>query len=838
MDSEFRTLNQLILETTTKFSNHPAFSQKIGFRTRTYTYTDIYNYLRRINAYFESKDIKPGDKIIILSLNRPEYSVLILGALLYGVTIIPIDFRTNHETISLFVKKTNPKAIFTTQFFESLFKGLDPEMYELDNLFPELEAFEMGVLPQSDPNQIAAILFTSGTTGEPKGTMITCNNILASINSVRQVFVLPNYFRILSLLPLSHALEMFGGFLTTYTYGCHVHYIERINSITIVQAIRRYRIQGMAVVPQMLRIILQNIERRLKEEKNEEQWEKGQKIAPLLPMQMRRMLFNKLHQNLGGSLELFVCGSAPLEAKLAQIWENTGIRVLEGYGASETTGFISVNSMKHNKIGTVGKLLPGLDYQRTEDGELLVAGRNIVYGYYENEEKSKETFQNGWFHTGDIIQVGRDGYLSIVGREKFKIVLADGKKVYPEDIERKLNNDPAVIDSTVFGLPTPEGEVVHAELILKNPKKIDAIINSVNKKLNSHEQVMDYALWHEKDFPRNKTLKVDREAVKQAVIHRKSSTAKGEEDEHLENDKLTIIFRLLSGKKSLRLNDDDILSTDLKLDSLKRVEMLALIEEEFGVSLDEMKLTPQSTIKDLRELIEHGKPVMIEDGEKLRQWQFTPTMDTVRTKLQETIMFPLFNIPLKVKVAHPENLLYLKTPQLFIFNHVGPHDIVSILRILPTEVRKKLAIAATSQIWHDPIYERAFAEIFANAFPFVKAEIHSAMRGNFDRVGQLLDMGYNIMISPEGNYTHTGELLPFHTGAGFIAVEMGVPVVPFKINGYYELWGDTPERKLNFYWPKHPGNVEVIVGEPITFEKGTSYEEATETLRQSLLNLK
>lgn len=833
----YTPLIELVKKTVNLNANHPAFSIKTGFRTRTYSYEEVFGIIKKFKQFFDKNNIKKDDKIIIFSLNRPEYSMLILGALLNGVILVPIDYRTNEETIIKFIEKTKPKAVFTLEIFSPLFKSFKVEKFYLEQLAEILNNYKTSEeLPARHENELAAVLFTSGTTGEPKGTLITVGNILASVNNIKQVFILPKHLRILSVLPLSHALEMFGGLLVTFSLGCHIHYLERINSITIIHALRRYHIQGMAVVPQMLRLMLSNIERKIKDDKKEKEWKIAQSIAQFTPISMRRVIFSKFHQNIGGAFSLFVCGSAPLELKLSQIWENTGVTVLEGYGASETTGFISTNTLNSHKTGTVGKILPGISHRLNHDMGLEVKGDNVVSGYLDNPEKTKESFQNGWFLTGDIVRLDNDEYLKIVGRDKFKIVLSDGKKVYPEDIEKKLNNFEAVIDSTVFGIKKEDGEIVHAELILKPNKSVSEIIEKVNEELNAHEQIMDYGIWEKGDFPRTKTLKVDRDAVRGEIISKAGEKISSKEQEE-DSDKLNQVLKLVSGKKG-EIKESFKLTTDLKMDSLKRIELLAFIEEEIGVSVEEMEINSKTTVAGLRELIKNGKPVVIEDGEKIDYRQLSNPMCNIRVNLQEKLMFPVFNIAFKVKVRNEENLNKIKSPQLFIFNHVGMYDVANILRILPRNIRLKTAIAATSQIWHDPFFYKFFPTTFANAFPFVKAESHNAMRGNFERVGELLDYGFNIMISPEGNITHTGELLPFHTGAGYIAVEMGVPVTPIKILGYYELWPENQRRKLNIFWPKKFGTVEVIVGEPILFDKNISYEDATKILRDEMINLK
>jgi long-chain acyl-CoA synthetase len=835
----YTSVLDIIKKTSEQHRDLPVFSLKVGFRTRTYTYKEVYELVHKFPGFLESNGLQKGDKIVLLSLNRPEYAITILGSFVTGTTLVPIDYRTNKETIQKFIQVTQPKLIFTTKQFAPLFEGISIPIIYFEELIDALQKCELKEPMHVEHHELAGILFTSGTTGEPKGTMITFDNILASINNVLQVFSVPAGTRTLSVLPLSHALEMFGGLMVSYSLGCQIHYLERINSITILQALQRYKIEAMAVVPQMLRIMILNIERTVKNKGMEVEWEKANNLARSVPMHLRRKIFKDIHQSLGDHFKFFVCGSAPLEDKLAQQWLRMGIDVLEGYGASETTGFISTNTFHSRKQGTVGKIIPGIGYKTSAEGELYVKGKNITHGYYNNPEKTAESYQDGWFKTGDIVQIDTESFIKIVGRDKFKIVLPDGKKVYPEDIEKKLNDNPNVVDSTVFGINRGEGDIVHAEIITKTPNLVDDIIRTVNQSLNPHEQILDYGVWTEDDFPRTKTLKVDRQAVKDRVMNHSGQQAQQNDSVQVQKDTLLRILTTVSGDNNIDLSGDRTLATDLKLDSLKRIELLAIIEEELGVSVDEMKITPQTTIDQLRQLISEGKQVIIDDGIKLPPWQFTDATDRRRVFVQDYIFLPLLRMFIKPRIIHKENLQKIKTPQLFIFNHVGPQDVfTSIIGVLPSQIRLKTAIAGTHMIWIENKFNGYMATTVGNVLPFIKAESNAAMRGNFERVGQVLDLGYNLAISPEGNFSPDGNLLPFHTGAGYIAVEMQVPVTIFKMNGYRELWPDKPERGApNYWWPVKRGTVDVIISEPISFAKDTPYEEATRILRQKMIEL-
>lgn len=825
----YQNLGQFLNENSEIHQDRIAYQIKRGLRTQRFTFGDVCQLSLKTATFLSQKGLKKGDKVAIWAPNMPEYPILYFGCWLLGVIAVPIDIRTTEETLKIFLEKAKCKLGFKGKFIPGSYDRLVYHNFYLEDL-TELVA-DLPLLSDFPPihqNDLAEIAFTSGTTGTPKGVMLTHGNFLSDVEALTRVFPFKSKWRALSLLPLSHAFEQVVDFLAPFKIGITVTYLERINALTIPQALKKNKITSLAVVPQILRLLLKGIEKEVEKQGKMKQFEIAKSIAAKLPIPLRRFIFREVHQNLGGNLKFFGSGSAPLDLKLAQKWENLGIEIFEGYGATETTAALTINTPQDKKIGSVGKVLPGMEMKmNSQSEEIWAKGPNISPGYFEDEEKTKAAFKNGWYKTGDVGEFDKDGYLYITGREAFRIVLPNGQKVYPEDLEKKLNAHPLVVEACVVGIHKEDGEVVHAAVITRQPQKIDSIIKDVNLKLASHEQIMEWSVWRGEDFPRTPILKIDRRKVAQ---HLAGVTSKETPAEIKSQDFLISLISQVTKTPPSKIKETSTLSTDLKIDSLGRVELLSLIEQEQAVAISETLINAQTTVSKLRQAVLEV-PQKYEEIQ-INTWLYSPFIMKIRSLLQNLILFPLHSFFVPMEVKGRENLKDLKLPAIFYFNHPGIMDGLCVLRALPQSIRQKLLIAVNVDVWQE--WRKYVVEILGAAFPFDKKE---RVKASLQLTGEFLDDGFSILLAPEGQFSPDGKLLKFKAGIGLLAIEAQVPVVPIKIDPkYLEIFPPMDGRFMENI-PKKRKKIWIKIGKSLTFPKDTSYDEATQKMQDALENL-
>ncbi|MER3420779.1 MAG: hypothetical protein C4290_09780 [Chloroflexota bacterium] len=372
--------------------------------------------------------------------------------------------------------------------------------------------------------------------------------------------------------------------------------------------------------------------------------------------------------------------------------------------------------------------------------------------------------------------------------------------------------------------------MVHAVLLTDAPEQAAEIVREVNRRLAPHQQIMSHSVWQEPDFPRTPILKVDRTAVRTAVQRAQPGLeARSAPRPSVTGDPLAAIIARVAEQPPEAVREEAELGTDLGLDSLGRVELLAAIEEELGRSVDEMKVGPQTTVAELRRLVDAA--AMAEPERDPARWHAAWWARILREGLQWAL-FRLIDHWVQLEVVHPERLRCIPLPCIMIFNYQGPYAPLIVLRVLPRRVRHRLKFAVDDRLWRGrERWQGLAAEAGVQAFPFAK---RGAIRASLDEMGRWLDAGYAVIISPEGDSEPDGTLLPFLGGTGLMAVEMQVPVVPFRLEGYHRLFApDVPFP----YLPERRGRVRLIVGEPVTFPPNTPYEKATRRLEQIMSTL-
>ncbi|MEO8973576.1 MAG: AMP-binding protein [Ktedonobacteraceae bacterium] len=479
------------------------------------TYRMVRERVQSFAGYLQSQSFQKGTPVIIWCASRADWLIAYLGALMVGVVVVPLDINSKEDFLARIVETTGAQLLITTQKQYDMLKQPLIPLVNIDAL-PQAP-LDTAKLPTIDRDDLAELVFTSGTTGTPKGVMLSHHNIVSNAMAAVKVVDIRTGDRALSILPLSHMFELTIEIAILHT-GATVVYARSLVPDTLLRLMKSQRINVMVLVPQALQLFINGIERVVRQQKKELQFELLRRIAPRLPFGWRRTLFRTVHTRFGGNFRFFVSGGAYLPPKLAMQWELMGFRVIQGYGATECSPVISVTPTHDHNYESVGKPLPEVEVQIADDKEILVHGPNVALGYWKSPEATATAFQEGWYHTGDLGYLDEQGSLYLKGRKKNLIVLANGLNVYPEDIENVLHTNPLVKDAAVFGLmKSDEGPQVHAVLLLDEPDKAKTIIQQANKQLAAHQQIRGFTIWPEADFPRTNTLKVKRPEVLDAL---------------------------------------------------------------------------------------------------------------------------------------------------------------------------------------------------------------------------------------------------------------------------------------------------------------------------------
>src|SRR5579863_8237859 len=506
------TIPALFASAVERFGNQPALIEPVeGATLSTLSYRKLQERVRGFAGYLQSQSLQKGTSLIIWSGSRADWLIAYLGALMVGVVVVPLDINSKEDFLTRIVETRGAQLLVTTRKQYETLKQPPIPLVDIDAL-PEA-ALDTTILPAIGRDDLAELVFTSGTTGTPKGVMLSHYNIVSNATAAVKVVDIHTGDRMLSILPLSHMFELTIEIAILHI-GATVVYARSLVPDTLFKLMKSQRINVMVLVPQALQLFMSGLERVVRQQKKEQQFEFLRRIAARLPFGWRRVLFRTVHNRFGGHFRFFVSGGAYLPAKLALQWELMGFRVIQGYGATECSPVISVTPTHDHNYESVGKPLPGVEVQIAADKELLVQGPNVALGYWKSPEATAATFQDGWYHTGDLGYLDEQGSLYLKGRKKNLIVLANGLNVYPEDIENILHTNPLVKDAAVFGLmKSDDGPQVHAVLLLEDPDKAKMVIQQANKQLAAHQQIRGFTIWPDVDFPRTNTLKVKRPDV-------------------------------------------------------------------------------------------------------------------------------------------------------------------------------------------------------------------------------------------------------------------------------------------------------------------------------------
>jgi long-chain acyl-CoA synthetase len=927
-----------------------ALAHRRGLRVARWSYARLAAESYRTARELEARGVAKGDRVILWAENSQEWVAAFFGCLLRGAVVVPLDAASAPDFAARVESQVKAKLLLVgdSEAAEISSNGLLPgvPLLRLPSL-PRLiahhsgESYDAGEIGADD---IAEIIFTSGTTAEPKGVVITHRNLLANLAPIEREARkylkwerLVHPIRFLNLVPLSHVFGQFMGIFVPQIVGGCVFFQESLKPSEIIETAKRERASVVVAVPRLLDTLREKIERDEGARGRGTEFRRKLEQASGWGAARRWFEFRGLHRRFGFKFWAFVVGGATLEETTESFWRRLGFAVVQGYGMTETASLVAVNHPFRQGRGSIGAALPGQEIRLGEGGEIMVRGPNVSPGYWADGRLRPAGDAEGWLNTGDVAEMDERGKLYFRGRMKDVIVTAAGLNIYPDDLEAALNRQPEVRASAVVAYAGTRGEEPIAVLVLRDASAdASPVIDRANERLARHQQIRRWLVWGDNDLPRTATQKVLRREVARVVAERldeerereakrretgardtneteagedsstastssaRSSVASGRRAPAASLASLAEIVTRVGGHvEPARLSPAMNLTTDLKLDSLGRVELLGALEDRYQVELDEAAFTAATTLGDVERLLREstlglvsGKEVGLRDASEVKddrlggadlpnevghpseadrsgnggnaardeepasapeggselvidrrsrypypRWSLRFPATWARLALQYLFVFPFVRLLGRPRVAGRERLSKLGAgPILFVANHVTYVDHALILSALPPRFAHRLAIAMEGERLSDWRHAHAASNLFArlvglaeyfavvlffNVFPLPKK---SGFRRSFAHAGEAADRGFNLLVFPEGKRTDDGRMNPFLSGTGLLVSELGVPVVPIKIEGLYEL--KRGGRRIAL-----PGEVTLKIGEPITFSGSEPAEIARELER-------
>ena len=846
-----------------------------GYRRERWSYQRVAGVAYQFARELEARNIAKGDAVLLWSPNCAEWVAAFLGCALCGVIAVPVDDAASLDFALRISTQVRTGLVLCPRERASIFDGLAEKIATIDpaDLVAAVaerlaERFRPAQIQPSDPLEI---VFTSGTTAEPKGVVLTHANVVGNLVPIETEIGkylkyerLVHPIRFLNLLPLSHVFGQFLGIFLPPLLGATVVFENTFNPTEVITTIRRERVSVLVAVPRMIESLKQKIERDLDGGLNgggSKNLAARYAAAKNQHFLRRWWTFRDLRRQFGWKFWAIISGGAALDRETEEFWHRLGYAVVQGYGLTETTSLISLNHPFHTSRGSIGKVLPGREIKLADDGEILVRGSGVASGYWDGRELQPvaRSEDEGWYRTGDLGALDEQGNLFFKGRKKEVIVTPAGMNIYPEDLEAALRGQKEVRDCVVVGLERGGNAEPCAVLILRdrnsNAEAVDVqagdkktvdvktIVQRANETLAEYQRMRTWFVWPEEDFPRSSTQKPRRNVIRDAV----EAGLRGQVPANAASPLSELLTRITgrSIQNVQNLTPDANLESGLGLSSLDRVELLSALEDRYQIDLSETEFANAATVGDLEKLLQGNRG---ERGEihssafHYPRWALRWPTTWLRLASHYLLVRPAVFLLGWPRVTGRENLRGVRGPLLVISNHVADVDVGFIQTAIPARIRHKLATATGGEaleklrspgpdrVWLKRIYDRVqwtLGVALLNLFPLPR---QSGFRKSFAYAGEAVDRGYSVLVFPEGKHTEDGKIRQFRTGVSLLANNLRIPILPMRIDGLFEF--KHAGKKF-----AAPGKIHVRIGKPVQFAPESDPEEIARALQKAVEDL-
>src|SRR6266496_2276368 len=827
----YRDLLEMFETTTKRHAARVAMRIERAGRREQYTYADLRELATRAAAFLADKGIKPGDRVMLFSHNAPEWGMTYFGVLKAGATCIPVDPDSSSDEVVNFARAGETSGIvISAKLYEERDElpeklkaaGLEEvKLWTFDEVFElpdeKIEDQRIALLPQRVTAQtMASLIFTSGTTGRPKGVMLSHRNLTSMVSMLSSVFDMDTNDGVLSVLPLHHTFEFSTGFLTPLSRGAQITYLQELTSENLAKAIKNGHVTGMVGVPALWEMLHRRIKNRLHEsnrwvgETADVMMRFNAWLRDKTPLNLGQAFFYPIHEGLGGRIRYFISGGSALNEKVQRDFQGLGFTILEGYGLTEASPVLTVTRPENRMLaGTVGKSLPGVEVRIADPdpsgvGEVIARGPNVMLGYFGNEEATREALVDRWLYTGDLGRIDDEGNLYLVGRSKDIIVDTNGKNVYPDEVEEVYQDSPYIKELSVIGLPDGVGEKV-ACIVVPNEeydialsraelrRKIEEHFREVSAKLPYYKRVKVLHFTDE-ELPRTATRKVKRREVTKMMkkiedTSRSSQISFGQEEVGSDAAWLLEIIASVSNRPIDEVSINSRLG-DLGFDSLMFVELATAVENAGGSLTTPERL---NEVQDVRELLtvvnrqasqtaqRETARLRLESEKRDNEIHVPEFLRAIGNKTVDLAQRALYERLLRTKYEGQTNIPY-HTNFIVAANHSSHLD-MGLVKMALADAGRDLVALAAADYFFDTRYKRAYMENFTNLVPMERT---GSLRQSLRHARSFLDRGFNALIFPEGTRSMSGQMADFKPVIGYLALASRVGILPIYLEGTYE----------------------------------------------------
>lgn len=794
-------------------------SEKVAviYKDTEVTYSQL---ISNISNYSELYKGITESRVAIFSENRLEWIYAFYSIWNTNNIAVPIDYLSGTDDVAFILNDSTPQVIFCSAEKLSAIKAAqkhltyEPRVIVFEEISPsEHTTSKLNIIPQAD--KTAVIIYTSGTTGSPKGVMLSFDNLFANIEAVTErVEIYKEHDRTLILLPLHHILPLLGSLILPLSIGASAAICPSLNADDIIRTLQKNKVSIIVGVPRLYSLIRKGIVDKINQSS----------VARLLfgiarKLQSRKFskfIFKTVHQKFGGAVKCLVSGGAALDPEVGKDFKTLGFDILEGYGMTEAAPMITFTRPGKFLAGSPGQPVPGVGVE-IRDGEIVARGRNIMQGYYNRPADTAEMIKDGWLYTGDLGYLDKNNNLFITGRKKEIIVLSNGKKINPTEIEEKLEKNYACIkESGVFiyndklsALIVPDYTKIHAAGIENAEEYIRGEIKKYNNEASSSKRILKHFIFSE-DLPKTRLGKLQRYKLQE--ISELSTQADKIRNQSIEDFKeLKTLLGFLAEQTGITVYPDDLLENDLSLDSLSKITLIVYIENTFGVTIQENQLGNFKTVLDLSRHIRDKKTRITPE---IINWT-NILKEKVHIHIPKTgISFNFFNWSYRVVF---KSLFRLRAegvsnipngPCIIAANHQSFLDGFVVASLIRRTVMRKTYFYAKEKHWR-----HSWQKFIARKNNIILMDINKDLKLSLQKMAAILTRGKNLIIFPEGTRSADGQLGEFKKTFAILAHELDVPIVPVVISGSHRAmpvgsWFPRLFKKVSvkFLQPVYPGN--------------------------------